>query len=153
MQIRGAKEANEPVAQVLALHQNENRNDQDNDSGLEGTKHGLDNGPSHCERRGPLRCELDDERLLRRATRKNRRIRFAASRPNGWNSNRGGRRLDSPEDPRYRRNAGCSKSLDSLYFALDGLDIVRDIGRQGGGLAPEQRSDQADGPQRDEHTQ
>ena len=30
---------------------------------------------------------------------------------------------------------------------------MRNIGRQGGGLTPEQRADQADGSQRDEHTQ
>ena len=30
---------------------------------------------------------------------------------------------------------------------------MRDIGRQGGGLTPEQRADQTDGSQRDEHTQ
>jgi hypothetical protein len=42
MQIRGAKEAYEPVAQVLALHQNENRHDQDDDGGLEWSKDRLD---------------------------------------------------------------------------------------------------------------
>ena len=36
---------------------------------------------------------------------------------------------------------------------LDGLDVVRDIGRQGRGLTPQQRADQTDGPQGDEHTQ
>ena len=30
---------------------------------------------------------------------------------------------------------------------------MRDIGRQGGGLTPEQRADHTDGSQRDEHTQ
>ena len=52
-----------------------------------------------------------------------------------------------------RRDAGGGKSLDSLHFALDGLDIMRNIGRQGGGLTPEQRANQTDGSQRDEHTQ
>jgi hypothetical protein len=35
---------------------------------------------------------------------------------------------------------------------LDGLDIIRNIGRQGGGLTPQQRANQADCAERDEHT-
>jgi hypothetical protein len=72
---------------------NENRYDQHNDGGLEGSKDRLDNGPSNCEHRGLWRGKLDDERLLRRAARKSRRIGFAPSRPDGWKRNRG-KRMD-----------------------------------------------------------
>jgi hypothetical protein len=49
VQIRGAKEAYESVAQILALHQNDNRDDQHNDRGLERSKDRLDNGPRDRE--------------------------------------------------------------------------------------------------------
>jgi hypothetical protein len=100
VQIGGAKEAYEPVPQVLALHQNENRHDQHDDNGLEGAKDRLDNGPSHREHRRLWPGELDDERLLLRTGRNSRRVGFAPSRRPGWDVDRGGRRLASAEKPR-----------------------------------------------------
>jgi len=101
VQIRGAEETDEPVPQVLALHQNENRHDEDNDGGLEGAKYRLDNGPSDREHRGFCRGQLDDDGLLLRATtRKSRRIGLAPAWPDGWKGHRGGRRLAAADEPR-----------------------------------------------------
>ena len=154
MQIPGAKEAYEPVAQVLALHQNENRNDQHDDGGLERSQDRLDNGPSHREHRGLRRGELDDERLLLRAAQEEPPDRCCPRRGRTAGTAAGAvAGLPPLEESRDGREACGGESLDSLHLVLDGLDIVRDIGRQGGGLTPEQRANQTDGSQRDKHTQ
>ena len=99
------------------------------------------------------RGKLDDERLLLRAARKSRRFGVAPSRTDSGNDGRGGRRLASVQESRDGREAYGSDSLDTLQLVLDGLNIVRDIGRQRRGLTPEQRANQTDGAQRDKHTQ
>ena len=66
MQIGGTKETDEPIAQVLALHQNENRNDQHDHRGFERPNDRLDNRLGDGERRRLWCRELDDDRLLLR---------------------------------------------------------------------------------------
>jgi hypothetical protein len=128
VQIRRAKKPYEPVSQVLALHQNENRDYQHDDGGLEGSQDRLDNGSGNREHRRLWRGELDDERLLLRARRRSRRIGLAPARPYSWSSDRRGLRSASAEELRQRRNAGGRKDLDSLHLALDRFHILRDIG-------------------------
>ena len=65
---------------------------------------------------------------------------------------RGRLTLTSPEDLRDRRHARGGKNLDSLNLALDGLDVMRNIGREARGLRAEQGANKADSSQREEHT-